>query len=135
MQPPVSELLKMQSKDPGPMSLGHWARGFPGHQAALPGDQSSNSPPFATAGWPYSRGLSQTWHEKKDHYGMSDLISPKASAYQALLIAREIWDKRESHLSSFVNCIYSPHVGFPVLYRNLHASDLPDKTVVDFHCM
>lgn len=133
MEPPVSERLKRQSKDPGPRSLGHWTRGFPGHQVALPCDQSSNSSHFVTARQPHSRVLSQTWHEEKDHYGMGDLISLKASAYQALLIAREIWDKRESHLSSFVNFIYSAYVEFPVLYRNLHASQLPDKTV-DFHC-
>lgn len=116
MQPPVPECLKSQSKDPGPKSFGQKARGFRGHPGALPCDQTSNPSHFATARRPHSRVLSHTWHAEKDHYGTGDLISPKASAYQALLIAREIWDKRASHLS-FVNFIYSPFVKFPVLYR------------------
>lgn len=105
MQPPVSECLNRQSKDLGSRSLGHWARGFPGHQAALLFDQSGNSSHFDTARQPHSRVLSQTWHEEKDHYGTRDLSSAKASAQQALLIAREIWDTKGSHLSSFVNFI------------------------------
>lgn len=117
MQPPVPECSKSQSKDPGPKSFGQKARGFRGQPAALLCDQTSNPSHFATARQPHSRVLSQTWHEEKDHYGTGDLISPKASAHQALLVARERCDKRASHLSSFVNFSYSPYVKLPVLYR------------------